>query len=254
MEFLANQGTLYKVYNENLLFHGCLPTTPGGDFAPVTLQGVTYRGKALMERFEQAIKASFVNRRISEDYETDLIWYLWCGPWSPLFGKHAMKTFERYFLADKKTHKEIQSPYYTLREEEDFCYQILEEFGVDPTGYIINGHTPVKATDGEKPIKANGKMLVIDGGLAKPYQKVTGIAGYTLVDNSHEIYICAHEPFTTRQDAIKAKRDIKPKQYIVTERSRRYYVLDTDIGRQLTHQADSIRRSLPPYPDNILGE
>lgn len=254
MEFLADQGTLYKVYNENLLFHGCLPTTPGGDFAPVTLQGVTYRGKALMERFEQAIKASFVNRRISEDYETDLIWYLWCGPWSPLFGKHAMKTFERYFLADKKTHKEIQSPYYTLREEEDFCYQILEEFGVDPSGYIINGHTPVKATDGEKPIKANGKMLVIDGGLAKPYQKVTGIAGYTLVDNSHEIYICAHEPFTTRQDAIKAKRDIKPKQYIVTERSRRYYVLDTDIGRQLTRQADSIRRSLPPYPDNILGD
>ncbi|MBG9980045.1 fructose-1,6-bisphosphatase [Facklamia sp. DSM 111018] len=252
INFLVLHGTMYKAYNGNLLFHGCLPCTEEGEFMEIELEDERLKGKSLMDRFEKAIMASFRNKRSKEDFDTDLIWYLWCGEVSTLFGKHSMKTFERYFLTDKKTHKEIQNPYYRLRDSEEFCNKILEEFELEKSGYIINGHTPVKALEGEKPVKANGKMLVIDGGLAKPYQKVTGIAGYTLVDNSHEIYICAHSPFTTKEDAIASKRDILPKQFIVTERARRQQVADTDIGKMLDQQSQKLRDNLPPYHPELL--
>ena len=254
INFLVLHGTMYKAHNGNLLFHGCLPTTPEGEFMKVSLNGQEYSGRSLMDQFGQSIMRSFRNKNSMDDFDTDLVWYLWCGPVSTLFGKHAMKTFERYFLTDKTTHKEHQNLYYELRTQEEFCFKVLEEFGLDQTGYIINGHTPVKEVSGEKPVKANGKMLVIDGGLAKPYQKVTGIAGYTLVDNSHEIYICAHQPFTTREHAIASRKDILPKQYIVTERPRRFYVADTDIGTILTQQAEELRKNLPPYQSDILDE
>lgn len=254
INFLVLHGTMYKAHNGNLLFHGCLPTTPEGEFMKVSLNGQEYSGRSLMDQFGQSIMRSFRNKNSMDDFDTDLVWYLWCGPVSTLFGKHAMKTFERYFLTDKTTHKEHQNLYYELRTQEEFCFKVLEEFGLDRTGYIINGHTPVKEVSGEKPVKANGKMLVIDGGLAKPYQKVTGIAGYTLVDNSHEIYICAHQPFTTREHAIASRKDILPKQYIVTERPRRFYVADTDIGTILTQQAEELRKNLPPYQSDILDE
>lgn len=244
MNFLAQQGTLYLTYNKNLLFHGCLPMTDDGDFMSLSLDGKTYQGRSLMDRFEYAIRQAYIHKNDQDDFNKDLIWYLWCGPVSPLFGKHAMTTFERYFIEDKSSHKEKQNIYYSLREEEDFCFKVLKEFGLDESGYIINGHTPIKAIEGEKPVKANGKMLVIDGGLAKPYQKVTGIAGYTLVDNSHEIYICAHQPFTSRSEAIQSKKDILPKKYIVTERPKRLFVADTDLGMEFDKKADRLKEML----------
>lgn len=247
INFLVLHGTMYMPYNGNLLFHGCLPCTAEGEFMDVVLEGQTYSGKTLMDRFQKAIIGSFSNKRVTDDYDTDLIWYLWCGKVSTLFGKHSMKTFERYFTKEKAIHKEIQNPYYKLRNEEEFCNKVLLEFGLDTNGYIINGHTPVKALEGENPIKAHGKMLVIDGGLAKPYQKVTGIAGYTLVDNSHEVYLVAHQPFTGKEDAIANRRDILPKQYIVTQRPRRQQIADTDIGRKLDQQAKELEANLPKY-------
>lgn len=196
-----------------------------------------------MDYYQNSIHQAYDQLDVTDDLATDIIWYLWCGEASNLFGKKTMKTFERYFTSDKTLHKEKQNAYYKLRDQEDFCIKLLGEFGLDESGYIINGHTPVKALEGENPVKANGKMLVIDGGLAKPYQKVTGIAGYTLVDNSHEIYLVAHYPFTTKENAIETYRDILPKQAYVTQRSTRAKVRTTDIGKGLTQQANRLRFS-----------
>lgn len=243
VEFLVREGTLYKAYNGNLLFHGCIPCTPEGDFLSKSFEGETYSGRALMDYYQNSIHQAYDQLDVTDDLATDIIWYLWCGEASNLFGKKTMKTFERYFTSDKTLHKEKQNAYYKLRDQEDFCIKLLGEFGLDESGYIINGHTPVKALEGENPVKANGKMLVIDGGLAKPYQKVTGIAGYTLVDNSHEIYLVAHYPFTTKENAIETYRDILPKQAYVTQRSTRAKVRTTDIGKGLTQQANRLRFS-----------
>lgn len=254
VNFLVFHGTMHKTYNKNLLFHGCIPSTEDGEFLEIELDGQTYSGRSLMDRFEKAIINSFANKRSYNDFDTDLVWYLWCGEVSTLFGKHAMKTFERYFCSDKSTHKEIQNPYYQLRNQVDFCNKILAEFDLKEDGYIVNGHTPVKALDGEKPVKAQGKMLVIDGGLAKPYQKVTGIAGYTLVDNSNEIYIVAHTPFTSKEEAIANKHDILPEQYIVTQRPRRQKIADTDIGKELEAQSQELQEGLPPYDGKSIKQ
>lgn len=237
IQFLVDKGALYTLYNGNLLFHGCLPCNPDGSFMEVTFQRKKYRGRALMDYYQEAIHKAMADRQVQDDYVTDVIWYLWCGAGSSLFGKHTMKTFERYYLADKTTHKEHQNPYYDLRNQEAFCLDLLAEFGLHADGYIINGHTPVKAMSGEDPIKANGKMLVIDGGLAKAYHKVTGIAGYTLVDNSHEVYLAAHHPFKGKKHAIATRLTILPDQKMVLRRSLRLKVKDTGIGRLLQEQA-----------------
>lgn len=241
IDFLVKKGTLYLTYNDNLLFHGCIPCTPAGEFLEVTFEGQTFKGRALMDYFAQAIHKAYNQITVYDDFATDIVWYLWCGEASNLFGKKTMKTFERYFSKDKELHHEAKNAYYDLRSDEAFCINLLKEFGLADSGYIINGHTPVKTIKGELPIKANGKMLVIDGGLAKPYQKETGIAGYTLVDNSHEVYLVAHQPFTTKQDAIDNHRDILPTQEIVMVRTKRAQVLNTDIGRSLVQQANHLR-------------
>ncbi|WP_124057717.1 fructose-1,6-bisphosphatase [Vaginisenegalia massiliensis] len=241
IDFLVEKGSLYLIHNNNLLFHGCLPCTPEGDFMELEFDGQRYKGKALMDFYTQAIQTAYADPFTHDDLATDLVWYLWCGEGSSLFGKKDMKTFERYFTTDKALHKEAQNSYYKLRNDESFCLKLMQEFGLDGQGYIINGHTPVKAITGENPIKANGKMIVIDGGLATPYQKVTGIAGYTLVDNSHEVYIVSHHPFTSKEDAIQNYYDIIPTQEIVHKRIKRASVKDTDIGRQLGQQAESLK-------------
>lgn len=250
IDFLVREGTLYKAYNGNLLFHGCIPCTPEGEFLQKSFEGVTYSGRSLMDYYTTSILKAYERLDVTDDMATDIIWYLWCGEASNLFGKKTMKTFERYFTSDKALHKEVQNAYYKLRDEEDFCVKVLHEFGLGSDGYIINGHTPVKALEGENPVKANGKMLVIDGGLAKPYQKVTGIAGYTLVDNSHEIYLVAHYPFTTKEDAIATYRDILPKQAYVAQRGVRAKVLNTDVGKGLTKQANRLRFSWGVVEEN----
>lgn len=243
MEFLIDYGSMYRIYNGNLLFHGCIPCHENGSYKEINFEGKSYSGKELMDYYQNAIFEAAKDLNEDDDFHTDLIWYMWCGEVSTLFGKHTMKTFERYFIEDKQTHKEIQNPYYQLRTQIDFCQKLIENFGADPDGYIINGHTPVKAQKGEEPIKAEGKMLVIDGGLAKAYQKVTGIAGYTLVDNSHEVYLAAHHPFTNKDDAIKQRLTILPDQKMVLKRPNRLKVKDTDVGRDLDHQAQTIRQA-----------
>ena len=237
INFLVEKGQMYTKYNGNLLFHGCIPTVEDGSLKEITLNEQSFSGKELMDFYQDAIYKAMEDLDSHQDFETDLLWYLWCGEGSSLFGKHTMKTFERYYIAEKETHREIQNVYYIYRNDEKFCLRLLDLFGLKSDGYIINGHTPVKAQSGEEPIKANGKMLVIDGGLAKAYHKVTGIAGYTLVDNSHEVYLAAHNPFMGKKHAIENRVTILPEQKMVLKRINRLKVKDTDIGKQLQEES-----------------
>lgn len=244
VNFLVHHGRLYHRKNGNLLFHGCVPCEENGEFKQLNINGEMKGGRKLMDHYQEQIFKAYVFPNVNDDIATDTMWYLWCGKASNLFGKETMKTFERYFIEDKATHKEPQNPYYELRNDEAFCEALLREFNLQTAGYIINGHTPIKAMEGENPVKANGKMLVIDGGLSKAYQRVTGIAGYTLIDNSHEVYLVAHEPFTDREDSIKNFRDILPSKYIVKKRPVRAKVEDTDTGYDIGLEIDSLLEEL----------
>ncbi len=241
VDFLVHYGRLYHRKNGNLLFHGCVPCEENGEFKYLSVGDQKLGGRKLMDYYQEHIFKAYVFPDIHDDLSTDILWYLWCGDASNLFGKDTMKTFERYFIEDSSTHKEKQNSYYTLRNDEEFCLNLLNEFGLEDTGYIINGHTPIKAMEGENPVKANGKMLVIDGGLSKAYQKVTGIAGYTLIDNSHEVYLVAHEPFTSREESIEHYRDILPSKYVVKKRLQRAKVADTDTGYDIQLEIDSLK-------------
>ncbi|OTN75073.1 hypothetical protein A5886_000117 [Enterococcus sp. 8G7_MSG3316] len=240
LQFLTEKGTLFHQSNGNLLFHGCMPCQENGDFMAFIFGGTSYQGKELMLFFQDCLTASFAAPHIQDDLATDMIWYLWCGEGSSLFGKKAMKTFERYFIADPMTHREQKNAYYTLREEEDFCCRLLEAFGLPATGHIINGHTPVKVRKGETPIKANGKLLVIDGGLSRSYQSVTGIAGYTLLSNSFGMTLAAHQSFTNRKKAIDARIDIVSHKRLVVRQSERILVAQTDIGARLQKESSAL--------------
>lgn len=244
MEFLLKKGHMYLQYNGNLLFHGCIPVDDQGEYLQFTINDNRLQGKSLMEFYDKHIKKSFENLNIYDDFSTDLLWYLWCGPKSTLFGKDTMRTFERYFIPNKTIQKEHKNPYYQLRNQENFCLKLLADFDLSSNGYIINGHTPVNASNGETPIKANGKMLVIDGGLSSAYQKITGTAGYTLIDNSNEVYLVAHHPFISKDEAIRQYYDIFPSQMVVFQRERRQTVRDTDIGKELTRQANALKEQL----------
>ncbi|MGT2948235.1 fructose-bisphosphatase class III [Streptococcus devriesei] len=233
VDFLFEKGSMYLQYNGNLLFHGCIPLHENGDFKSLKIKDSSYSGKALLDFYEKEIRQSYRHPNKHEDFSTDLFWYLWIGENSSLFGKKAMTTFERYFIEDKATHEEIKNPYYRLRNKESVCRDILKEFGLNEEGHIINGHTPVKEKDGENPVKAGGKMLVIDGGFAKAYQKKTGLAGYTLVFNSYGMLLVAHQPFTNSQDVLMGKYDILSTRRLVEESSRRILVKDTNIGHRI---------------------
>jgi fructose-1,6-bisphosphatase-3 len=188
-------------------------------------------------------------------YGQDAMWYLWSGSQSPLFGKEKMSTFERYFIADKSTHEEKMNPYYAFRDQEKTARQILQEFGLDPdTGHIINGHVPVKVKKGEKPIKAGGRLFVIDGGFAKAYQAKTGIAGYTLIYNSYGLILAAHDPFESTQKAIEEERDIHSKIEVVETTHARIRVKDTDLGREIQQQIDELRQLLQAYREGLVKE
>lgn len=244
LHFLAEKGTLFHLSNGNLLFHGCIPCQENGAFLPFTFGEKSYQGKELLLFFQKCMTQSLAAPHIQDDLATDMIWYLWCGEGSSLFGKKAMKTFERYFIADPATHQEQKNAYYTLREEENFCCQLLEAFGLAATGHIINGHTPVKVRKGETPIKANGRLLVIDGGLSRSYQSVTGIAGYTLLANSFGMTLAAHQSFTNRQKAIEERIDIVSQKRLVVRQSERILVAQTDIGAQLQKESTNLLTKL----------
>lgn len=249
INFLINKGSLYLKYNDNLLIHAGIPMTEAGDYLAFNWQGQSYKGKELFDFFDTAVRQAFTpeKRQNHQDY-LDLIWYLWTGPVSPLFAKHAMTTFERYYIADESTHKEIKNAYYTLREDDEAVNGMLADFGLDPNhGHIINGHTPVKEKNGENPMKAGHRLLVIDGGFSKAYQKSTGIGGYTLLSNSYGMELAIHQPFTSREDAIVNETDILDTKRVVDRELDRMNVADTDNGKKLQEQSDDLKQLLQAY-------
>ncbi|EDB3197186.1 fructose-1,6-bisphosphatase [Listeria monocytogenes] len=257
VQFLYSKGSMFLTYNGNLLYHGCIPLHEDGTFMEMKLRGEKYAGRALLEQFEILTREAYVRPPgIKEKkYACDIVWYLWTGAISSLFGKSEMTTFERYFVAEKETHKEEKNPYYKLRNDEFICKQILEEFGLDgECGHIINGHTPVKEGKGESPIKASGKMLVIDGGFAKAYHKETSLAGYTLLFNSYGLQLVSHQPFTTKEDAIKNETDILSTRQVIEMEINRKRVRDTDIGAKLSEQAEDLKVLLDAYRNGLLHE
>ncbi len=256
MRFLLAKGGLYKVYNKNLLYHGCVPLTEDGELKPVTLYGKIYKGQQLYEAVESYVRKGFFALNPSEKLKgKDVMWYIWLHPDSPLFGKDKMATFERYFLAEKETHVEKKNPYYKLLEKEEVVDRILDGFGLLREGtHIINGHVPVKLKNGESPIKCNGKVLVIDGGFSRAYQKETGIAGYTLIYNSYGLLLVAHEPFESKEAAIQKGTDIHSETMIVKRVVERRLVGDTDIGLELRGQVHDLEVLLAAYRNGTLKE
>jgi len=247
MNFLMKRGSLYLKYNGNLLIHGCIPLDEEGNMEKMVIEEKTYGGRELLDVFEHYLRYSFAHPEETDDLATDMVWYLWTGEYSSLFGKRAMTTFERYFIGDKTTHKEKKNPYYHLREDEETCRRLLNEFDLDPDqGHIINGHTPVKEINGENPVKANGKMIVIDGGFSKAYQSTTGIAGYTLLYNSFGMQLVAHQHFNSKEDVLQNGTDVLSVRRIVDKELERKKVLETNIGEDLLQEV-SMLNSLMEY-------
>lgn len=257
VRMLYTKGCMYKVFNSNLLFHGCIPMNDDGSLKTVTFRGVRCSGRDYLDAVERTVREGYFNKPHSEEKREcmDIIWYLWCGEDSPLFGKKKMTTFERYFIDDKTTHKEVSNPYYSLRNEEQICKQILANFGLNPDrSHIINGHVPVKVSKGESPIKANGRLFVIDGGFAKAYQKVTGIAGYTLIYNSHGLVLVSHEPFESAEVAIAEEKDILSSTVALQYSQDRIRVRDTDVGKSIMDTIGDLEKLLFAYQNGIIKE
>ncbi len=254
---LFRYGCMYNVCNSNLLFHASMPLNADGTLKEVDILGKKYKGRNLLERVGQLIRTAYFAEadHPEKDFALDFVWYLWCGKDSPAFDKSKMATFERYFLTDKEIQKETKGHYYELRDREEICDMILDEFGVEGEHrHIINGHVPVKAVKGEKPIKANGKLMVIDGGFSKAYQPETGIAGYTLVYHSRGFELVQHEPFTSTQKAIEEGIDIKSTTQIVELSTKRMMVKDTDKGRELMVQIEDLKKLLVAYQNGLIKE
>lgn len=254
---LFSHGCMYGVYNSNLLFHASMPLNPDGTLKEVEIRGEKLSGKELYNRVGMTMRQAFNDDSTSEekDFAVDYFWYLWCGKDSPLFDKSKMATFERYFIAEKETHAEEKGAYYTLRNDEKVCERILDAFEVKGEHrHIINGHVPVRTMKGESPVRANGKLLVIDGGFSKPYHEKTGIAGYTLVYHSRGLQLVQHEPFTSAEDAIRTGTDIVSTTQIVEYTNHRQRVLDTDKGRELKSQIDELTHLLYAYRHGLIKE
>ncbi|MDO4328458.1 MAG: fructose-1,6-bisphosphatase [Lachnospiraceae bacterium] len=250
IKFIYSHGSMYKCYNSNLLYHGCIPMRKDGSFDDMVIDGVSYSGKALLDFIDQRVKKAYFLPEFDPEKEKcrDFMWYLWCGAKSPVFGKDRMTTFEHYFVEDKSTHKENFNPYYKLSQQVEYCDKILKEFGLPTEGsHIINGHVPVKLKDGETPVKAEGKLYVIDGGLSKAYQSKTGIAGYTLIYNSHHLALAEHKPFDPNQEST-------PRVAIVEKMKKRVMVADTDKGAELASQIDDLKELVEAYRKGTLKE
>lgn len=258
IKLMLSHGCMYSIWNNNLLFHASIPLCEDGTMKNVEIyHGHTVSGQQLMTDVGMLIRCAFQNDSSQKmiDYAKDYFMYLWCGPDSPLFDKSKMATFERYFIKEKETHEEKKGYYFILRNKEEICDNILKAFGVtDPNRHIINGHVPVKAVKGESPIKANGRLMVIDGGFSQAYHHETGIAGYTLVYHSRGFQLVQHEPFTSTEDAIIRGTDIKSTTQIVEMSSRRMLVADTDKGKELNAQIDDLQELLYAYRHGFINE
>ena len=258
MDFLYRVGSMYLCFNQNLLYHGCLPMNEDGSFAEFAIDGRLYSGKALMDIFDQKARAAYLGRRREDEEQrraVDLMWYMWCGKKSPLFGRDRMTTFERCLIEDKSAHTEPKNAYYRHTADPAVCDRILAEFGL--TGehaHIINGHMPVKIKDGESPVHGGGKMLIIDGGFSKAYQKTTGIAGYTLVYNAHGLKLISHEPFKSRADCVVHDTDILSKTEILESLPEPAKVADSDIGTELRRQIEGLKQLLAAYRSGAIKE
>jgi len=254
---LLSHGCMYGIFNGNLLFHASIPLNEDGSLKDVTLNGRKYKGKELLHHIGMYIRTAFQNDvpKAERQKARDYFWYLWCGPDSPLFDKDKMTTFERYFLVDKSLYHEEKGNYYKLREKPEICDSILDAFEVKGNNrHIINGHVPVHASQGENPIKAGGRLMVIDGGFAKAYHKTTGIAGYTLVYHSRGFLLIQHEPFTSTREAIINETDIKSSTQIEVMTGKRVRVRDTDKGEILQRQVRELRELLYAYQHGIIKE
>ena len=257
VRFLFSKGSMYLVHNGNLLFHGCIPMNEDGTFKAVQVDQGLVTGKEVMERFGRLARQGFfaTDDPARKQEGMDTMWRLWSDAQSPLFGNEKMATFERYFIGDKATHVEKRNAYYNFRDNEDIVRQILAEFGADPEkGHVINGHVPVKVKRGERPVKANGKLLVIDGGFAKAYQGQTGIAGYTLVYNSWGLLLAAHPPFESAQKVIHEETDLISSTEILESNDVRIRVKDTDQGRAIQRQLDDLQSLMAAYRTGLIQE
>ena len=255
MQLLYSHGALYLVRNSNLLYHGSVPLNEDGTFKVLNIQGKDYSGKALFDKIDQLVRQAYfeTDKPGEKQFGQDFIWYLWCGPVSPPFDKNRMATFERYLLSDKEAQKEHKGWYNVLKNNKETCEMILKEFGVEgEPSHIINGHIPVKTAKGESPIKAGGKLLMIDGGYSKAYQQETGIAGYTLIYNSYGLRLVQHESFESTQKAIEQGKDIISETKVVEFMEKRKLVRDTDNGKRMIAQIDDLKQLLAAFRRGLI--
>lgn len=242
IRYIYSKGAMYKTCNNNLLFHGCIPMDANGELQSVSIRGVKYTGRALLDKLGELVNQAYFSSGEEKEYASDFMWYLWCGAKSPLYGKDKMAFFERSLLADKSLHTENYNAYYTYSEKADVCMSLLELFGLDSEkGHIINGHVPVKIKNGESPVKADGKLFVIDGGISKAYQSTTGIAGYTLIYDSHSLNLAEHKPFVAEESGNT------PTIHLVEKLDRRANISDTDKGEEINDKISDLRQLLNAY-------
>ena len=255
LRMLYEHGSLYLVRNGFLLYHAAIPINADGSFTEADVCGKRVSGKALMDRTDEIIRQAYYGTGKAKEDALDYMLYLWEGEFSPLYNKDKMTTFERYFLTDKASHEEKKGAYFALADDEKVCENILKEFGLNPaTGRVVNGHVPVRTIKGETPMRANGKRFVIDGGFSKPYQEKTGIAGYTLIYNSHGIQLVEHESFESREQAILSGSDIHNRTLLQDFTGQRMRIKDTDKGKELLEQMNCLEQLLQAYRSGSMRE
>ncbi len=256
IEFLYNRGSMYRIYNGNLLFHGCVPFTEDGEFLTVNIGGEQVKGKALFDTLEKwARNARYSKVKKEREYGKDVLYYMWSCPSSPLFGKEKMATFERCFLSDEAVKAEHKNSYYKFYNNSEKVKAVFDEFGLDfATGHIINGHVPVNVRKGQHPVHCNGKVIVIDGGFSEAYREITGIAGYTLVSNSHGLKLVAHEPFVSVKEAVATEGDIQSVTEVVDLSNNRLRISDTDKGKEMQEKIADLKELISCYKRGVLRE
>ncbi len=243
IRFLVEKGSMYLVYNDNLLMHGCVPTNEDGSFTKVRVGEESLSGKALYDRLDRLVRSAYFER---DEYAIDYLWYLWCGKNSPVFGRDRMTIYEKYFGVGKVIEK--KNPYYTFVENVEYCERVLKEFGTGgKRSHIVNGHMPVKVKDGEHPESAHGKHITIDGGLAKAYHSKTGIGGYTLISNSQGLFLVSHAPFSSAKEYVESLEDIHSKSYTLQTYEERVFVRDTDTGKKILNEIQALKELLKEY-------